>query len=107
MPVPGTNGFVGELLVLSGAFGANMALGAVAILGAMLGAAYMLRLIRRVALGPVVEIGTQPPWDVNGRELAAILPLAVFVIWVGFYPTPFLDVLGPSLDHLLIQVLGR
>ena len=107
MAVPGTNGFVGELLVLSGAFGSNMALGAVAILGAMLGAAYMLRLIRRVALGPVVEIGTQPPWDVNGRELAAILPLAVFVIWVGFYPTPFLDVMGPSLDHLLIQVLGR
>ena len=107
MAVPGTNGFVGELLVLSGAFGANMAMGAVAILGAMLGAAYMLRLIRQVALGPVVEFGTQPPWDINGRELAAILPLAVFVIWVGFYPTPFLEILGPSLDHLLIQVLGR
>jgi NADH-quinone oxidoreductase subunit M len=107
MAVPGTNGFVGELLVLSGAFGSNMALGAVAILGAMLGAAYMLRLIRRVALGPVADFATPPPWDVNGREMAAILPLAVFVIWLGFYPKPFLEILGPSLDHLLIQVVGR
>ena len=107
MAVPGTNGFVGELLVLSGAFGANKAVGAVAVLGAMLGAAYMLRLIRQVALGPVVEFGTQPLWDINGREMAGILPLAVFVVWVGFYPTPFLEIMGPSLDHLLSQVLGH
>lgn len=107
MAVPGTNGFVGELLVLSGAFGANKTMGAVAVLGAMLGAAYMLRLIRRVALGPVVEFGPQPLWDIDGREIAGTLPLAAFVIWIGFYPTPFLEILGPSLDHLLVQVLGH
>jgi len=107
MAVPGTNGFVGELLVLSGAFGANKTMGAVAVLGAMLGAAYMLRLIRRVALGPAVEIGGQPLWDIDGREIVAILPLAIFVIWIGFYPGPFLDIMGPSLDHLLTQVLGH
>lgn len=107
MAVPGTNGFVGELLVLSGAFAAGKATGAVAIVGAMLGAAYMLRLIRRVGLGPAVHSTTESIWDVNGRELSAILPLAVFVIWVGFYPAPFLDILGPSLNHLLTQVLSR
>jgi len=107
MAVPGTNGFVGELLVLSGAFGASMITGAVAILGAMLGAAYMLRLIRRVALGPVVEIGSSPLWDLSSREIAGTLPLATFVFWVGFYPAPFLEILGPSLDHLLAQVTGR
>ena len=102
MAVPGTNGFVGELLVLSGAFRANKTMGAVAVLGAMLSAAYMLRLIRRVALGPAVEIGAQPLWDIDGREIAGILPLAIFVIWIGFYPAPFLDIMGPSLDHLLV-----
>ena len=84
-----------------------IAMGAVAVLGAMLGAAYMLRLIRRVALGPAVEFGPQPLWDIDGREIAGILPLAIFVIWIGFYPAPFLDIMGPSLDHLLTQVLGR
>ena len=107
MAVPGTNGFVGELLVLAGAFGASKVTGAVAILGAMLGAAYMLRLIRRLALGPAVAIGPQPMWDVNGREIAATLPLAVFVVWVGLHPKPFLGIIGPSLDHLLRQVVGN
>ena len=107
MAVPGTNGFVGELLVLAGAFGASKVTGAAAVLGAMLGAAYMLRLIRRMALGPAVATGPQPLWDVNGREIAATLPLAVFVIWVGLHPKPFLGILGPSLDHLLMQVLGH
>jgi NADH-quinone oxidoreductase subunit M len=106
MAVPGTNGFVGELLVLSGAFASGKATGAVAIVGAMLGAAYMLRLIRRVGLGPVGPSKLPPLWDISGREMSATLPLAIFVIWMGFYPMPFLDILGPSLNNLLTQVLG-
>ncbi|WP_282610173.1 NADH-quinone oxidoreductase subunit M [Pelagibius sp. Alg239-R121] len=106
MAVPGTNGFVGELLVLSGAFATGKATGAIAIVGAMLSAAYMLRLIRRVGLGPLIHDKTRSLWEINGREMSAALPLAIFVIWVGFYPAPFLDILGPSLDHLLGQVLG-
>jgi NADH-quinone oxidoreductase subunit M len=44
---------------------------------------------------------------VNARELAAILPLAVFVLWVGLYPKPFLDIIDASVKHLLAQVHGK
>ncbi|WP_065376024.1 NADH-quinone oxidoreductase subunit M [Ensifer adhaerens] len=104
MALPGTNAFVGELLVLSGGFAANLALGAVAVLGALLGAAYLLGMYRKVALGPA-SVGTRfKVRDVNGREMAAILPLAVFVFWVGLYPKPFLAIIDSSVTHLLQQV---
>jgi NADH-quinone oxidoreductase subunit M len=45
-------------------------------------------------------------WDMNGRELVAAIPLAVFVFWVGLYPQPFLDVMHVSVEHLLEQVQG-
>ena len=109
MAVPGTNAFVGELLVLSGAFGANKAIGAIAVAGAMLGAAYLLRMFRQMALGPVVSIGGRQLWDINAREMTGILPLVVFVFWIGFYPKPFLEILHVSVEHLLVQtqVQGR
>ncbi|MEI3853902.1 MULTISPECIES: NADH-quinone oxidoreductase subunit M [unclassified Ensifer] len=104
MALPGTNSFVGELLVLSGGFAANLSLGAAAVLGALLGAAYLLGMYRKVALGPV-SVGTRfKVRDVNGREMAAILPLAVFVFWVGLYPKPFLAIIDSSVTHLLQQV---
>ena len=107
MAVPGTNAFVGELLVLAGAFGANKAVGAVAVAGAALSAAYMLGFYRQVALGPAVAMGGRGMWDINAREMAAILPLVVFVFWVGFYPKPFIDILHVSVEHLLAQTMGR
>ena len=106
MALPGTSGFVGELLVLTGAFGANLAIGAAAVPGALLAAAYLLGMYRRVALGPA-EVGARYHiWDVDGRELAAILPLALFVLWVGLYPMPFLDIIHASTANLLEQVHG-
>ena len=106
MALPGTNSFVGELLVLSGGFAANLALTAVAILGAVLGAAYLLGMYRKVALGPA-SVGTRfKIHDVNARELAAILPLAVLVLWGGLYPKPFLGIIDASVKHLLMQVYG-
>ncbi|OHV72623.1 NADH-quinone oxidoreductase subunit M [Ensifer sp. LCM 4579] len=107
MALPGTNAFVGELLVLSGAFGANLAFGAVAILGATLSAAYLLGMYRKVALGPIRVHAGPTPRDVNARELAAILPLAAFVLWVGLYPKPFLDIIDTSVTHLLVEVQSR
>jgi NADH-quinone oxidoreductase subunit M len=106
MALPGTNAFVGELLVLTGAFGANLALGGAAVLGALLAAAYLLGMYRRVALGPARVGARYRVWDVNGRELAAILPLALFVLWLGLYPMPFLDIVRASVAHLLQQVHG-
>ncbi|RWD19127.1 MAG: NADH-quinone oxidoreductase subunit M, partial [Mesorhizobium sp.] len=106
MALPGTNSFVGELLVLSGAFAANLAVGAAAVLGALLGAAYLLGMYRNVALGPASVGARFKIRDVNARELVAILPLAVFVLWVGLYPKPFLDIIDASMRHLLAQVHG-
>jgi len=107
MALPGTNAFVGELLVLSGGFAANLTLGAVAVLGALLSAAYLLGMYRKVALGPATVGARFKVRDVNGRELVAILPLAVFVLWVGFYPKPFLAIIDSSVTHLLQQVHDR
>ncbi len=104
MALPGTNSFVGELLVLSGGFAANLAFGAMAVLGALLGAAYLLGMYGKVALGPVSLVTPYKMRDVNAREMAAILPLAAFVLWVGLYPKPFLAITDASVRHLLVQV---
>ncbi|GAU86850.1 NADH-ubiquinone oxidoreductase chain M [Bosea sp. BIWAKO-01] len=107
MALPGTNAFVGELLVLSGGFAASPAVSAAAVLGALLGAAYLLGMYRKVALGPPGAYAKFAISDVNARELAAILPLAILVLWVGFYPKPFLGIIDASVAHLLEQVHGR
>ncbi len=106
LAVPGTNAFIGELLILTGAFATNMMIGAIAVTGAVLSAAYLLGMFRKVALGPPVYEKGEAMWDMNGRELVAAIPLAVFVFWVGFYPQPFLDVMHVSVEHLLEQVQG-
>ncbi|HJO88571.1 MAG TPA: NADH-quinone oxidoreductase subunit M, partial [Alphaproteobacteria bacterium] len=79
---------------------------AIAVTGAVLSAAYLLGMFRKVALGPPVYEKGEAMWDMNGRELVAAIPLAVFVFWVGFYPQPFLDVMHVSVEHLLEQVQG-
>ena len=107
MALPGTNSFVGELLVLSGGFAASLAAGSAAVLGALLGAAYLLGMYGKVALGPASVGLRYKIWDVNGREMAAILPLAVFVVWVGLYPKPFLNIIDVSVKHLLEHVLSK
>ncbi len=105
MAVPGTNGFIGELLILSGAFGANIGVGAVAIVGAMLAAVYMLSLFKNVALGPVAAFEKGTVWDIEQREGVSLAALAVFIFWIGLYPKPFLGIMAPSLEHLLGQMM--
>ncbi|WP_064706066.1 NADH-quinone oxidoreductase subunit M [Rhizobium bangladeshense] len=107
MALPGTNSFVGELLVLSGGFSANMVAGSAAVLGALLGAAYLLGMYGKIALGPASVGARLTISDVNAREMAAILPLAVFVLWVGLYPKPFLEIIDASVKHLLTHVHSR
>ncbi|WP_028574008.1 complex I subunit 4 family protein [Desulfonatronovibrio hydrogenovorans] len=98
---PGTNSFVGEALVLIGAFEHSLIIGLLAVPGALLAAAYMLRLLQKLAYGePVVEKARQ--WkDLNFREWAYLLPLGVLVLYIGLAPTLALKTMTPSIEKVL------
>jgi len=97
--VPGTNGFVGEFLVLLGTFKStqlSLWAGVFAATGVILGAAYMLWMVQRVFFGPLVQVENSRLSDVNGRELATALPFVVMVLVMGVLPGFFLDRLETS-----------
>jgi NADH-quinone oxidoreductase subunit M len=103
---PGTNSFIGEFMVLSGGFKVGSALVMAAIPGVVAAAAYMLRMLQRVAYG-----GTDNPThvglaDLRWREVGALAPLLVLVFWIGFQPQPFLRVMEASVQHLLALSAG-
>ncbi len=102
--LPGTAGFIGEFLVLVGAFQVNTWVAALAATGLILGAAYMLYLYRRVIFGALTKDSLKAILDMSPREIAVFAPLVVLVIWMGIYPTPFLDVMHASVANLLTQV---
>jgi NADH-quinone oxidoreductase subunit M len=107
---PGTNSFVGEFLVLFGAFSKYMLVGALAVIGAILAAAYMLRLVQKMVWADSdghahPDNGKHPALaDLNAREFITLLVLAFFVFWIGLNPSPVLDIMDASVQHLLQQV---
>jgi NADH-quinone oxidoreductase subunit M len=102
--LPGTAGFVGEFLVLVGAFEHSSWLAAFAATGVILGACYMLYLYRRVMFGKLTKDSLKKILDLSPREMAVFAPLIILVLWMGVYPTPFLDVMHVSVDHLMSQM---
>ncbi|MBP2675255.1 MAG: nuoM [Deltaproteobacteria bacterium] len=88
--LPGTNGFVGEFLILLGAFRAYPALAVLATTGVILAAVYMLWMFQRVMFGKVTIPENQGLRDLNGREIACMVPILLLVFWIGVYPQPFL-----------------
>jgi len=99
--LPGTSGFVGEILVLMGAFQVDTIIGTLAASGLVLGATYMLWLYRQVIFGPVINKDASKMADVNMTEKLALIPLALMVLWLGVQPNFILDRIGPSVDNLL------
>ncbi len=99
--LPGTSGFVGEILALMGAFQVDTLIGTLAASGLVLGAAYMLWLYRQVVFGPVENKDAAAMNDVNLYEKVALVPLAVLVIWLGVQPNFILDRIGPTVEELL------
>jgi NADH-quinone oxidoreductase subunit M len=96
MGLPTLNGFVGELMILQGAFAANPVWAYWAVLGIVLGAAYLLWLYQRVFWGEVTHEENKTLSDLNARELVTLVPLVVLCFWIGLYPKPFLAFLhGP------------
>ena len=101
--LPGTSGFVGEFLILVGAFQANTWVAALATTGIILGAAYMLYLYRRVIFGRLTKDDLKTMLDLNPRELAILVPLVLVTLWMGIYPAPFLDVMDASVANLISE----
>ena len=102
--LPGTSGFVGEILVLVGLFQVNTIVAALAATGVVLGAAYMLYLYRRVIFGKLTKDSLAKIMDLTPREIAVFAPLIVLVLWMGLYPAPFLEIMHVSVGHLIDQV---
>ncbi|GFO53631.1 NADH:ubiquinone oxidoreductase subunit M [Geomonas sp. Red276] len=102
--LPGTNGFVGEFLVMLGAFESAMRPWAiVASTGVILSAVYMLWMFQRVMFGELSNPKNQTLKDLNAREVAIMIPLVVLIFVMGVYPRPFLDTMAPSIDKMIAQ----
>jgi NADH-quinone oxidoreductase subunit M len=112
MGLPGLNGFVGEFTILLGAFGSK-AIGSpwfagFAALGVIMAAIYILYMFQKMFLGPegsIVEEVKQHGHalrDLNVREIVTIVPILVFIFWIGLYPKPFFDLIAPAVEKLLV-----
>ena len=99
--LPGTSGFVGEFLVLVGAFQVNTWVAMLATTGIILGAAYMLYLYRRVIFGRLTKEELMSIMDLSPREMAIFAPLVVVMLWMGIWPEPFLNVMEASVAQLV------
>ncbi|MCX7824174.1 MAG: NADH-quinone oxidoreductase subunit M [Verrucomicrobiae bacterium] len=100
---PGTNSFIGEFLVLVGGFAVSKTLAACCVPGVVLAAAYMLRMIQKVAYGGVKNPEHSGLADLNFREIVTFAPLLLFVFWIGLNPEPFTRVMRASVENLLQQ----
>lgn len=101
--LPGTSGFVGEFLALLGAFQIDTLVAAIAAIGVVLGAAYMLLLYRRVLFGPATNPEAAAMPDVSLREIVLLLPLAALVLYLGVFPGYVLERVGPSVKAMIGQ----
>jgi NADH-quinone oxidoreductase subunit M len=102
--LPGLNGFVGEFLILLGAFGPWPWATAVATTGVILGALYLLWMFQRVIFGPVTHEENRALTDLSGRELVVLVPIVALCFVMGLYPRPFLVRMQPSIDRILTRV---
>ena len=106
--LPGTNGFVGEFLALMGAFESELRWYAIiSTSGVIFAAVYMLWMFQRVMFGELKNPANQNLQDLNAREIILMLPLLVFVFWIGLYPNTFFRKMTPSLEQLLGQVKAK
>jgi NADH-quinone oxidoreductase subunit M len=98
---PGTNNFVGELYILIGMFAQSKVAGFFSVVGAILAAAYMLRLLKQITWGRDDKRSIR---DMNVREVLYLIPLALLVLWMGIFPAPFVYTSEKTLSHLVNQL---
>ena len=100
--MPLTNGFIGEFLILLGTYQARPAFAIAAVAGVVLGAAYMLWMVKRVffgAEGPAVK--KEKNLDINWLEKLVLAPLIILIFWMGIYPSSFLKWSEKSISHFV------
>ena len=102
--LPTLNGFVGEFMILVGAFNRVWWWALVATSGIVLGAAYMLWMYQRVFFGPLTNPENKGLPDLNARELVCLLPLVFLCFWIGLYPKPFLDIIEKPVNYVVAKV---
>jgi NADH-quinone oxidoreductase subunit M len=101
---PGTNSFIGEFLVLAGAFEFDPVVALAAIPGAVLAAAYMLRMLQKIVWGGTANPDQSHLFDLSKREIVVLAPFLLFVFWIGLGPQPFVDLMHVSVTNLLDQL---
>jgi NADH-quinone oxidoreductase subunit M len=102
--LPGTNGFVGEFLILVGTFRTHPLATVLAATGVIFAACYMLPMVQRIVLNPLDKQENRELEDLGGRERAILVPLLALIVLIGVYPKPFLDRLAPAVDRILDRV---
>ena len=114
MGLPGLNGFVGEFLILLGAFRAwpdaglvMKVVSAISATGVILAAVYLLWMYQRVMFGPVTNEKNRGLPDISKREFWTLAPVILFILWIGVYPDPFLRKLDVSVNELLSRAQAR
>ncbi|RJQ44487.1 MAG: NADH-quinone oxidoreductase subunit M [Nitrospiraceae bacterium] len=109
--LPGTNGFIGEFLILFGAFKAQKLYGVLAATGVILGAGYMLWLYQKVFWEKpnpdYAASGHHHVWDLDLREVITLAPLIILIFWIGFYPEALLSFMHSSVEHMLQNLNTR
>tara|TARA_Y100001936_G_C15703839_1_gene472390 strand:- start:148 stop:651 length:504 start_codon:yes stop_codon:yes gene_type:complete len=99
--LPGTTGFVGEFLILIGAFKVNFLVAVIASLGVILGAAYMLWLYKRVIFGELNNKDLKNLVDLSKSEIIILATLAIPSLYFGFYPEPLINTVEVSISNLI------
>jgi len=104
MGLPLLNGFVGEFTILMGAYTENWRWAAIAVLGVILAAAYLLWLYQRVFFGTVTNPKNEKLHDLTPREVLTFVPLVILAFWIGLYPKPFLQILEQPVNQIAHDV---
>ena len=99
--LPGTSGFIGEFLILMGAFEKNILVAMIASLGVILGAAYMLWLFKRVVFGEINNQELKSMKDLKTFEIITLSSLVIPILFFGFYPEPLMNSIEASVENTL------
>lgn len=102
--LPGTGGFVGEILALVGIYQVNTWVAFLATTGVVLSACYALWLYRRVIFGELTKDSLKSIMDLDRREIGILVPLVLVTLWMGLYPAPVLEVTRVSVENLISDV---